>query len=120
MFELKGSIVVPEAAADEERLMEVALDAGAEDIRGGDGEDWTVLTPPDAIHAVRESLEAAGHEPESVELSRLPKDTVPLSGSDARQVLRLMEMLEEHDDVQKVWANFEIPDDELERLAAEG
>ncbi len=107
MFEKKGYIVVPKGAGTEEALLEVALDAGGEDVHD-DGDNWEVLSGSDRMEQVREALVAAGIQPSSAEVSMVPKTTVKLEGKKARQLLSMMEGLEEHDDVQNVWANFDI------------
>ncbi|GAB6064307.1 YebC/PmpR family DNA-binding transcriptional regulator [Deferrisoma palaeochoriense] len=116
LFESKAYFTVPKSAVGEEKLLEVALEAGAEDVRDG-GEVWEVLADPDAYDDVRAGLEAAGLELESSEVTMLPKNTVKLQGADAERMLRLMEMLEDNDDVQNVYANFDIDDAEMERIA---
>jgi YebC/PmpR family DNA-binding regulatory protein len=119
MFERRGQVLV-DGALDEDRVTEIALEAGAEDVRRtGEGGEWQVVTAPTDLDAVRQAFEAAGLTPSAAELTRIPKDTIKVSGGQAAQVLRLFEILEDHDDVQKVHANFEISDDEMERLAAE-
>ncbi len=119
MFERRGQLLV-DANVDEDRVTEVALDAGAEDVRRtSEGGEWQVITAPTDLDSVRQAFEAAGITLSTVELTRIPKDTIKLSGAQAAQVLRLFEALEDHDDVQKVHANFEIADEEMERLAAE-
>jgi YebC/PmpR family DNA-binding regulatory protein len=109
MFEKRGVIVVEKAAVDEDRLMELALEAGADDVRDASG-DWEVVTQPESFIAVRSALSAAGIEPLSAEVTMLPQNTVPVDGAEAKSVLRLIEMLEDHDDVQAVYANFDIPE----------
>jgi YebC/PmpR family DNA-binding regulatory protein len=111
-FERKGTILV-DRGADEEELMLAALDAGADDIVD-DGEAWRVTTPPTDLHAVRTALEAAGMAVESADLTMVATTLVPLpdTGS-AKQVLGLIDALDEHDDVQAVHANFDIPDEVL-------
>jgi YebC/PmpR family DNA-binding regulatory protein len=116
-FHRKGDIVVPKEAADEEKLMSLVLDAGAEDLRD-DGSAWEVITPPEAFEAVRDSLTKAGVTPASAEISMVPQNYIKLTGAQAQQMLRLVEALEEHDDVQHVYANFDI--DEAEIHAAVG
>jgi YebC/PmpR family DNA-binding regulatory protein len=113
-FERKGAIGVPNnGSVTEDDLMLVALEAGAEDITDA-GDHWQVTTPPSDISAVRSALETAGIAFESAEVTLLPTTTVPLgTESDARKVLRLVDLLEDHDDVQNVYANFDIPDDIL-------
>ncbi len=109
-FERKGIIPVPHTF-DEERVLEVAMEAGAEDLTD-DGERWLVTTAPSDMMAVRAGLEEAGLEPGASELSMVPTSTVEVaSESEAKRVLRLIEALDDHDDVQNVYANFDIPDE---------
>lgn len=117
MFERKGDIVVPKEAADEEKMMGIVLDAGAEDLRD-DGSAWEVTTPPDAMEKVREALLAAGIKPSSAEVGFVPKNYVKLSGVQAQQMVRMMETLEDHDDVQHVYANFDIDENEIQAAVA--
>ena len=112
MFEKKGYIVVAKDRASEEALLEVVLDAGGDDVRD-DGENWEVLTPQDRLHAVHEALTAKGIAATSAEISMVPKNTVKIEGKKAQQLLSMMEALEEHDDVQNVWANFDIDEAEI-------
>jgi YebC/PmpR family DNA-binding regulatory protein len=117
-FERKGAINVPQASVTEDDLMLVTLEAGAEDIIDA-GDHWQVTTPPSDISAVRAALEAAGIAFESAEVTLLPTTTVPLATeSDAKKVLHLVDLLEDHDDVQNVYANFDIPDAILELVEA--
>ncbi len=117
MFERKGLIAVSKDKATEEQLMETVLDAGAEDIR--EAEDvFEVYCPPEKLAAVSDVLAAKGIAVEQAEVSLVPKATVPLERKAAAKVLKLMEALEDHDDVQKVFANFDIAPDVLEELAA--
>ena len=117
MFEPKGVVLVPAGSASEEDVFLAAADAGAEDVRAGE-ESFEVVTPPDAMKAVREALESAGIAVESSELTQLPKTTVELGESDAKKVLNLVDALEELDDVQDVYANFDIPDHVLAAVAS--
>jgi YebC/PmpR family DNA-binding regulatory protein len=117
MFSKKGILTVDKAAADEERLMEVALDAGADDV-SDDGDAFTVSTTPDGFEAVREALEKAKIATTSAAVSMVPSTTLSLTGTQAEQTLKLVEELEDHDDVQEVASNFDIPPEELERLSA--
>jgi YebC/PmpR family DNA-binding regulatory protein len=117
MFHRKGDIVVPKDQADEEKMMGIVLDAGAEDLRD-DGSAWEVVTPPDAFDKVRDALIAAGVKPASAEVSWLPQNYVKLTGAQAQQMLRLVEALEEHDDVQHVYANFDIDEKEIQAAVA--
>jgi YebC/PmpR family DNA-binding regulatory protein len=107
MFEKKGQIIVDAADVDEDAAMEAALDAGAEDLRREDGV-YVVTTVPNDLHAVRSALEAKKLKIDEAEIAMLPKNTVKVEGKDAESVLKLIEALEELDDVQKVWANFDI------------
>jgi len=108
-FERKGVISVPRSF-DEERVMEVAMEAGAEDL-SDEGEQWVVTSAPADLVAVRTALEAAALEPAASELSMVPTSTVEVtSESEAKRVLRLIEALDDHDDVQNVYSNFDIPD----------
>jgi YebC/PmpR family DNA-binding regulatory protein len=117
-FERKGVIILPKAAAAEDDLMLVALDNGAEDIED-QGDTWQLTSPPTDLNRLRTSLEEAGITIESADLTMLPSQTVPLqSEGDARQVLRVIDALEDHDDVQNVYANFDIPDSVLELVEA--
>jgi YebC/PmpR family DNA-binding regulatory protein len=113
MFERKGELIVPKEEADEDKMMSIVLDAGAEDLKD-DGEAWDVVTPPEAFEAVREAITKAGITPASAEIGMVPKSYVKLAGVQAQQMLRLIESLEEHDDVQHVWANFDVDEKELQ------
>src|SRR5207248_1234809 len=104
------------SAADEDRLLEIVLEAGADDL-GNSGDQWELVTEPDALAGVRQALEQAGVPIESAELVLLPQTTVPLDRDKAEKVIRLVDSLEDLDDVQNVWTNFDIPD---EILAAAG
>lgn len=117
-FERKGMFLIPAAKTSEEQLMEVALEAGADDIKAV-GDKFEVLTPPENYVAVSEALSAAGIEPESSQLTRLPTTTVDLDLDAARQVLKLIEKLDDHDDVQSVASNFNISDETMAILANE-
>jgi len=113
MFQKKGSIAIDHAAVDEEKIMELALEAGAEDV-ADDGESWEVVTSPEDFAAVLDAVKAAGIEPISAEIVMRPTNSVQVKGATAQQVLRLMEAMEDHDDVSKVSANFDIPAEEME------
>jgi YebC/PmpR family DNA-binding regulatory protein len=117
MFSKKGVITVEKSAAAEERLFEVALDAGADDI-GDAGEVLEVTVSPDKLEDVKAAIEKAGVAVASAEVTMVPQSTVTLRGRDAEQTLKLLEILEDHDDVQKVAANVDIPQEEVERLSA--
>jgi YebC/PmpR family DNA-binding regulatory protein len=117
LFERRGVVLVPAAGVDEDELMLAAADAGADDV-SLDGSSYQVLTAPEQLGAVREALEGAGFTIESSELTMLPKTTVEVADeSDAKKVLRLMDQLEDNDDVQDVFANFDIPEQVLEAVA---
>jgi len=117
MFKKKGLITIDKNAIDEDRLMEIALEAGAEDVNSGDSE-FEVVTSPENYHAVRTALEEAKIALVGGEVTLEPDNTVQVSGHVAEQVLKLVDELEDHDDVQGVAANFNIDDDELARLSA--
>src|ERR671917_1256501 len=112
MFEKKGSIVVEKAAKPEEELFEIVTDAGAEDLRD-DGDNFEVITSPDDFDAGLEAVKKAGVEPQVAEVEMLPKEYKKLEGAEARQMLKLMEALEDHDDVQKVSANFDMDEADM-------
>ena len=116
-FDRKGVILVPKSVTEDD-LMLVALEAGAEDI-SDTGDQWQVTTPPSDMPAVKTSLDEAGIESESAEVTLLPSTTIALeSEGDAKKVLHLIDVLEDHDDVQNVYANFDIPDEILEMVEA--
>lgn len=116
MFHKKGSIVVDKAAATEEKLMEIALDAGADDIQD-DGSNFEILTPPDAFEKVTTAL-AAGNIPVAhAEVAMVPQTYIKVTGKEAQQILKMVDALEDEDDVQHVWANFDIEESELVQLA---
>jgi len=116
MFHKKGDIVVPKSAAKEDDLMAVVLDAGAEDLRD-DGDTWEVLSDPSAYEAVLEAVKKAGIEPASASVAMIPQNYIKLEGQAANTMIRLMEALEEHDDVQNVHSNFDIDQKLLEEVA---
>jgi YebC/PmpR family DNA-binding regulatory protein len=118
MFDSKGLFIVPGEEADEEALMEVALEAGADDIRP-DGESFQVTCPPDAFQAVSDALANAGIKPDVAKIELLPQSTVDLDASNATKVLKLMERLDDHDDVQSVSSNFNIPDEVMAEIGEE-
>jgi YebC/PmpR family DNA-binding regulatory protein len=118
LFERKGVIFVPVDSADEDEAMLAAADAGAEDV-SVEGSSYQVTSAPEDLTSVRQALEQAGIQIESGEITMLPKTTVRIEDeAAARKLLRLMEALEENDDVQDVYANFDIPEGVLEAVAA--
>ena len=116
LFKSRGVIEVGKSAVAEDTLIEVALDAGADDV-STEGEAFEVLTPPGAFEAVRAALAAKGIPVTSAEITKLSSVQVPLTEKEAEAVLRLVDALEDHDDVQKVHANFSIADDVMTRLS---
>jgi YebC/PmpR family DNA-binding regulatory protein len=112
LFDRKGVVLIDKAAASEDDVMTSALDAGADDVRDQEGE-WEVVADPNVFNDLKASLEKAGIPILSAEVTMLPQNTVPVDGADARAVLKLMEALEDHDDVQSVYANFDIPESVL-------
>jgi len=116
-FDRKGQVLV-DRKVEEDDLMLVALDAGADDL-ADDGELWRVTCPPTELHKVRAAIEDAGMTVDSSDLTMIPQNTIPLSDAEsAKKVLRLIDALDDHDDVQNVHANFDIPDAILEAVEA--
>lgn len=115
LFEKKGYIVIDKAARPEEELFDIAIDGGADDVRD-DGDNVEIITSPENFESVQSAIKTAGIEPQVAEVSMVPQNYIKLEGSSAQQMLRLMEAMEDHDDVQKVYANFDI--DEAEMAAA--
>jgi YebC/PmpR family DNA-binding regulatory protein len=116
MFERKGEVIVPKEQASEDKIMGIVLDAGADDLKD-DGSSWDVVTPPEAFETVREAIVKAGMTPASAELGMVPKSYIKLTGAHVGQMIRLVEALEEQDDVQHVYANFDIDEKELQAVA---
>jgi YebC/PmpR family DNA-binding regulatory protein len=116
MFDKKGHIVVEKAKADEETLMSAALEAGADDMRD-DGENWEIICAPSALEAVSDAVKKVV-EPTSSQIAMLPQNLVKLEGKTAQAMMRLMDALDDHDDVQKVWSNFDIEEKEIEASLA--
>ncbi len=116
MFDKKGLIVVDKDKADEDELMMIALEAGAEDITSED-DSFEIITESQDFDSVKNAIEEAEIEMTLAEVSMIPQTTVKLDGKEALQLLKIMESLEEHDDVQNVYANFDIPDDIIEQAA---
>ncbi len=115
MFDRKGLFVVAGQGIDEERLVEVAIAAGAEDIRAA-ADDFEIVCDPDAFSDVQQALQDAGFEPRSAAVTRIPQNTVELDADTARKVLSLVEALDDHDDVQGVSANFDVSDEVLAEI----
>lgn len=112
-FEKKGYIVVEKAAKSEDDLFEIVTEAGAEDLRD-DEDNFEIITAPENFEAVHEAVKKAGIEPQAADVEMIPKSYVKLEGAEARSMLKLMETLEDHEDVQKVSANFDIDEAEME------
>jgi YebC/PmpR family DNA-binding regulatory protein len=117
MFSRKGQVLVEKGKVDEEKLLNAALDAGADDVND-DGSVWEVVSAPDLFDGVREAIKGLGVEPASAEVAMVPQNLVKLEGKEAQQMLKLMEAIEDHDDVQHVWANFDIEEKEIEASLA--
>ena len=116
MFEPKGIAIIPRTSASEDDVFMAAADAGAEDVRSSD-ESIEVITPPEVLRAVTDALASSGIEVESSEVTQVPKTTIRLEGADAKKVVTLIDRLEDLDDVQEVYANFDIPDEVLASIA---
>jgi transcriptional/translational regulatory protein YebC/TACO1 len=119
MFDRKGLLVIPVDQIDEEQLMELALEAGADDVRKAD-ETYEVTCAPEVYSDVSQAVEDADLKTESSGIVQIPKDTVELDAESARPVLKLMNLLDDHDDVQSVSANFSISDEALAQIGEEG
>ena len=117
MFHKKGYIVIEKTKADEEKLMSAVLDAGADDLQD-DEDNWEVFSTPDVFPAVNEAVKGLGIEPATAKVSMIPQNYVKLEGKAAQQMVKLMESLEDHDDVQNVSSNFDISEKEIEASLA--
>jgi transcriptional/translational regulatory protein YebC/TACO1 len=117
MFKKRGVVTVEKSAADEDKLLEIALDAGADDVQS-DSDSFQVMTAPEKFASVRDAIEKAGIAIAHAEVTLVPENTVPVSGHAAEQVLKLVEELEDHDDVQSVSSNFDISDEEMAQISA--
>ncbi|HUA59932.1 MAG TPA: YebC/PmpR family DNA-binding transcriptional regulator [Verrucomicrobiae bacterium] len=115
MFERKSQIFIPSGKIGEDDLMNIVLEAGGDDLRG-DGDQWEILSAPEAHEAILKALEAAGLTPTEASIAQVPKNLIRLEGKNAGAMLRLNDALEEHDDVQNVYSNFDIDEKELEAL----
>ena len=116
MFERKGQIIIEKDKAGEDQLMNLVLESGAEDMRD-EGEDWEVISAPESHEGVLEAIKKAGITPTSESIAMVPKNLTKLEGKNAAAMLRLSEALEEHEDVQNVYSNFDVDENELEALA---
>ncbi len=116
MFDKKGLVVVDQDKVDEDELMMIALEAGAEDIKTED-DTFEIITAPEDFESVRNAIDEAEIETILAEISMIPQTIVKLDGKEALQLLKIMERMEEHDDVQNVYSNFDIPDDIIEQAA---
>jgi YebC/PmpR family DNA-binding regulatory protein len=116
MFHRKGYFVVEKSAAEEDKLLEIALSAGADDMRD-DGDNFEILSSPESFDAVKTALEQAKIPLAASEISMVPQNYVKLEGKSAQTMLKLMEALEEHEDVQNVWANFDIDEAEMQEAS---
>lgn len=117
IFDKRSLIVIPKSATTEENLIELVLAAGADDIKD-EGDNWAVVSSVEAHHDVLHEIESAGLPTESVAVTQLPQNSVKVEGKQAAAVLRMVEALEDQDDTQNVYANFDIDDAELERLTS--
>jgi YebC/PmpR family DNA-binding regulatory protein len=117
MFEKKGLIVIDKSNVEEDRLIEVVLDAGALDVKAA-GKEFEVSTDPPQFEEVKKAIEEGGFKYSYAEVTMVPQTTVRLTGKEAEQMVKLVDSLEDSDDVQKVYANFDIADEEMERLSA--
>jgi YebC/PmpR family DNA-binding regulatory protein len=116
MFERKSQILIDSDKAEEDTLMDLALNAGADDLKN-EGGHWVVISAPESHEAVVEAIQKAGIEMASAEIAMVPKNTMKLEGKNAGGMLKLSEALEEHEDVQNVYSNFDIDEKEMEALA---
>jgi YebC/PmpR family DNA-binding regulatory protein len=116
MFSKKGDIVIAKAAAKEDDLMNIVLEAGGEDLKD-DGDNWEILTEPNAYEVVLEAVKKAGINPEVAEIGMIPQNYIKLEGQQASTMLRLLEAMEDQDDVQHVYSNFDIDQKQLEEVA---
>jgi transcriptional/translational regulatory protein YebC/TACO1 len=116
MFHKKGSIVVPKAKAKEDDLMNIVLENGGEDLND-DGENWEVTTDPGSYEAVLEAVKKAGMEVVHAEVGMVPQNYIKLEGAAASQMIRLLETIEDHDDVQNVYSNFDMDQAQLAEMA---
>jgi YebC/PmpR family DNA-binding regulatory protein len=117
LFTRKGEVVVEKGTIDEDKLLSAALDAGADDLND-DGSAWQIVCGPEQFDAVRDAVKALGVAPASAQIAMIPQNYVKLVGKEAQQMLKLMEAIEDHDDVQHLWANFDVEEKEIEASLA--
>lgn len=117
MFDMRGRIAFEKDKVDEDKVFEIALEAGAEDVRTED-EELVVITPPESVEEVKSAIQEAGLAFESAEVTMIPQNSVRIEGKDAEHMIRLMEDLEDSDDVQNVYSNFDVPEEVIESLAS--
>ena len=117
MFEKHGYIVVEKAGVDEETLMTAVIEAGADDFKD-EGESWEIISTPELFEEIRSAVTAAGVEPMSAQVAMLPQNLVRLEGKQAQQMIKLMDVLEDQDDVQNLWSNFDVDTKEIEASLA--
>jgi YebC/PmpR family DNA-binding regulatory protein len=117
LFTRKGEILVEKGKIDEDKLLAAALDAGADDLND-DGGAWQIVSAPERFEAVRDAVKGLGVEPASAQVAMIPQNYVKLVGKEAQQMLKLMEAIEDHDDVQHLWANFDVEEKEIEASLA--
>ena len=117
MFDKKGMIVIPASGLDEDEVMELAIEAGASDVKKDD-ESFEITTEPADFETVRSACEEKGWNPELAEITMIPQNTVKLEGKHAEQMLKMMDVLDDHDDLQKVYANFDITEEQMMELSA--
>jgi len=117
LFSRKGEVIVEKGKVDEDKLLSVALDAGADDMND-DGGAFEIVCAPEQFESVRDAVKALGVEPASAQVAMIPQNYIKLVGREAQQMLKLMEAIEDHDDVQHVWANFDVEEKEIEASLA--
>jgi YebC/PmpR family DNA-binding regulatory protein len=117
LFHKRGQIIIEKSKADEDTLMAIALDAGADDMVD-DGDSWDIVTRPEGFEAVREAIRKLSVEPVTAAVAMVPETYVKLAGREAQSMIKLMDALEDHDDVQHVWANFDIEEKDIEASLA--
>ena len=117
MFEKHGYIVVEKAGVDEETLMAAVIEAGADDFKD-EGENWEIISSPELFEEIRVAVTSAGVEPMSAQIAMLPQNLIRLEGKQAQQMIKLMDVLEDQDDVQNLWSNFDVDTKEIEASLA--